>query len=200
MRNVKSQLAREDVTMKKPAYILSSLMLCFIYAGAALAEEVAIETSGYAGEWTVDYGDPHKGPAVVQLGEPDRIVGAHVISLGGAELMFNVDETNGKVIVRQTEAADGGRYTLTFNTTKVRVDPVHFSGDWRIADGASGDHRGVQEVILVKGLTFYGLELGATGAFSFDITGDGTVIVQNPLAGTGGNKSLTVNNTERFLD
>lgn len=186
--------------MNKPAYIMSSLMLCFIHAGAAFATEVTIDTAGYAGEWTVDYGDPHRGPAVVQLGEPDRIVGAHVISLGGAELMFNVDEKNGQVIVRQTKAADGGRYTLTFNTTKVRIDPVHFRGDWRIAGGASGDYRGVQEVILVKGLSFYGLELGATGAFSFDIAGDGTVIVRNPLAGSGGKKSLTVNNTERFLD
>lgn len=186
--------------MNKTAYILSSLMLCFIHAGAALAVEVAIDTAGYAGEWTVDYGDPHRGPAVVKLGEPDRIVGAHVISLGGAELMFNVDEKTGQVLVLQSDAAEGGRFTLTFNTTRIQVDPGHFRGDWRISGRASRDYTGVQEVVLVKGLSFYGLELGATGAFSFDIAGDGTVIVRNPIAGSGGKKSLTVNNTERFLD
>ncbi|MEX2499818.1 MAG: hypothetical protein WD397_13195 [Wenzhouxiangellaceae bacterium] len=186
--------------MNKPAYILSSLMLCFIHAGAALAVEVTIDTAGYAGEWTVNYGDPHRGPAVVKLGEPDRVVGAHVISLSGAELMFNVDEKTGKVVVQQPEAAEGGRYTLTFNTTKIQIDPGHFRGDWRISGRASRDYRGVQTLLLVKGLSFYGLELGATGAFSFDIAGNGEVTVRNPLAGSGGKNSLTVKNTERFLD
>lgn len=171
--------------MNKTAYISSSLMLCFIHVGVAFAAEVTIDTAGYVGEWTVDYGAPHKGPAVVRLGEPDRVVGAHVISLSGAELMFNIDEETGRVRVRQTNAAEGGIYRLRFNTTRVRVNPGSFQGDWRISGGASVDHRGIQDVILVKGLSFYGLELGATGAFWFDIAGDGTVTVRNPLAGTG---------------
>jgi hypothetical protein len=63
---------------------------------------------------------------------------------------------------------------------------------------ASAGMAAAQNVTLVRGLSFYNLEVGATGGFSFDVGADGMVTVRNPLAATGGANTLTLNHTERF--
>lgn len=185
--------------MKQLANILiSATLLSLACIGSALAVEIEIDPNGYTGEWTVDYGEPRTGVAVVTLGEPDPTTGAHVISLGGAELLFDV-AADGSVAPRNDAAASSRGGTLRLKTTTIQVDPVHFTGDWRIVESGTPDMAGIRHVKLVLGLRFYALEVGATGGFHFDIAGDGTVHVENTLAATGGYKKLTLNNTERFL-
>lgn len=185
--------------MKQLANILiSATLLSLACFGSALAVEIEIDPNGYAGKWTVDYGEPRTGVAVVTLGDPDPVTGAHVISLGGAELLFDIAD-DGTVVPRNTEAAGGHGGKLRLKTTAIQVDPVHFTGDWRIVEGGTPDLTGKQRVTLVLGLRFYALEVAATGGFHFDIAGDGTVHVENELAATGGYETLTLNNTERFL-
>lgn len=185
--------------MKQLAGILiSATLLSLAGIGSALALEIEIDPNGYTGEWTLDYGEPRTGVAVVTLGDPDPVTGAHVISLGGAELLFDV-AADGTITPRNTKvaAARGGK--LRFKTTTIVVDPVHFTGDWRIVEGGTPDLKGMRRITLVRGLQFYALEVGATGGFHFAIDGEGTVSVQNALAATGGYKTLTLNNTGRFL-
>lgn len=185
--------------MKKLVNILiSATLLSLACVGSALAMEITIDPNGYAGQWTLDYGDPRTGVAVVTLGEPDTTTGAHTLSLGGTEILFDV-AADGTIVPRNTEAAAGRGATLRLKTTTIVIDPVHFTGDWRIVEGGTPDLQGMRRVTLVRGLRFYALEVGATGGFHFDIAGDGTVRVENALAATGGAGTLTLNNTERFV-
>ena len=181
--------------------LISSMLICFAYAGTALGIQVRIDPADYAGQWTVDYGPVQRGIAVVDLGEPDATTGFHVISISGAELFFNV-AGDGTVTVENGKAATGGAGTLTFNTTTIKVNPVRFTGNWRVSAGATPDLSGVNFVTLVPGLRFYSLEVGATGGFSFDIADDGTVTVQNSTAASGGHGGghgkLKFKNTRRF--
>jgi hypothetical protein len=185
--------------MKKArAGLVGSVLLCLAYAGTAAAQPVKIDPNGYGGQWTVDYGDPQRGPAIVNLGPEDAAVGAHVISVGGAEIYFRVG-ANGKVSVRPDAAATGGLRSLRFNTTRIKVDPGLFAGYWRVVDRATPRLTGAQVVTLIRGLDFYSLEVGPTGGFFFHVGADGTVSVPNALAASGGLNSLSLNSTERFL-
>lgn len=177
--------------------LIGSSLLCF--AGTALGVQVTIDPADYAGEWRVNYGAARTGAATVDLGSVDPATGSYVISLGGAELLFNVD-SDGIVVVQQSAAATGGDHTLTFNTTTITVDPVYFAGDWRVVANATPDLTGLQPITLLPGLQFYALEVGATGGFTFHVEDDGSVTVPNPLAATGGPGTLTLENTERFLN
>lgn len=183
---------------KTPRILLSIALLYFAYAGAAAADLVKIDPSGYAGLWTIDYGPPQQGPATVALGPVDPVVHAHVISIGGAEFFFNL-ASNGRVTVSPSAAATTGIRYLRFNTTTIKVDPVFFAGSWRVVAGGTGKLAGVQNITLVRGLEFYNMEVGPTGGFSFHVGADGTVSVPNALAASGGANTLTLNNTERFL-
>lgn len=178
--------------------LINSILFAFALAGATLAAEVTIDPAGYTGEWSVDYGPTRRGVAVVKLGPPDATTGAHVISISGAELFFNV-APDGKVTVENSVAAVGGPGRLTFNNVAIFVDPVYFSGDWRISNGATRDLRGPQLITLVPGLEYYSLEIGATGGFSFDIAGNSKVKVHNDMAASGSMGYLRFKNTRRFL-
>lgn len=177
--------------------LISASLLGFAYVGTALGVEVIIDPADYTGQWSVDYGPARQGAAVVNLGDVDPVLDAHVISISGAELLFNVTST-GWVKVNNRAAATGGSGKLTFNTTEVEVDPVFFSGNWRVSEGATPDLTGAQTMTLVPGLQFYNLEVGSTGGFVFHLAGDGTVTVQNDLAATGDRRTLTLKNTRRF--
>lgn len=177
--------------------LINAALLCFTYAGSALGIEIMIDPADYTGIWSVDYGHARRGPAVVNLGAPDSTTGAHVISISGAELFFDVGR-DGTVTVRNRASATGSAGKLTLKTTAVKIDPVYFRGDWRISAGATQDLRGVQVVSLVPGLKFYNMEVGAIGGFSFHLADDGVVTVRNPLAATGGGRTLTLKSTERF--
>lgn len=187
--------------MKTVTRALISMLICFAYAGTALGVQITIDPADYTGQWTVDYGTVQRGIAVVDLGEPDATTGFHVVSIGGAELFFNV-AADGTVTVKDRFAAGGGFQTLTFNTTIIKVNPVSFKGNWRVSDGATPDLSGVNFVTLVPGLGFYSLEVGATGGFFFDIAGDGRVTVRNRIAASGGHGGghgrLKLEDTDRF--
>ena len=177
--------------------LISATLLCFAYTGTALGVEIIIDPAAYTGQWTVDYGPAQRGAAVVNLGDVDSTLGAHVISISGAELLFNVT-SRGWVRVDNRAAATGGRGKLTFKTTEVEVDPVFFGGKWRVTQGATPELTGVQTVTLVPGLKFYSLKVGSIGGFVFHLADDGSVTVQNDLAATGGHGTLTLKNTRRF--
>ncbi len=167
--------------MKKFARaLITFILISLAYAGTALAVQVNIDPADYTGQWTVDYGAAQQVGVVVDLN-----TGSHVVSIGGAELLFDV-AVDGTVTVVNGVSATGGVGTLTFNTTTVKVNPVCFHGKWRVTDEATPDLHGVRFVTLVRGLRFYSLEVGATGGFFFDIEGNGTVTVQNGIAATGG--------------
>ena len=184
--------------MKKFARaLIISTLICFAYAGTALGVQVRIDPGAYTGVWTVDYGPAQQGVAVVDLTKVDPTTGFHVISIGGAELFFNV-AADGTVTVENGKAATGGVGTLTFNTTTIKVNPVFFKGYWRVSAGATPDLFGSHSVTLVPGLRFYNLKVGPTGGFPFDIAGDGTVTVHNSLAASGGFRYLRLNGTKRF--
>lgn len=185
--------------MKQLARILiSATLLALACTGSALAMEVTIDPNGYTGQWTLDYGDPRSGIAVVTLGKPDTTTGAHTLSLGGTEILFDI-AADGTIVPRNQVAAAARGATLRLNTTIIVVDPGLFTGDWRIVEGGTPDLQGKRRITLVRGLRFYALEVGATGGFHFAIDGEGTVSVQNALAATGGYRTLTLNDTERFL-
>lgn len=177
--------------------LISVSMLCGVISSAALAVEITIDPAAFSGDWMVDYGPVQRGPAVINLGEPDPVRGAHVISISGAELMFNAD-ANGLVTPNNPKSAYGEKYRLVFNTVQITVDPVFFSGKWRVSQGATKNMFGVQTVALVPGLKFYSMKVGSTGGFDFHINDEGTVIVRNELAAKGGPGSLKLNNTEKF--
>ncbi len=184
--------------MKKPLGTLIGSMLILVgNAGATLAVQVKIDPAEYAGQWTVDYGPVQRGIVVVDLGEPDSTTGFHVVSIGGAELFFNV-AADGTVRVKDRFAARGGLRKLTFKTTTVAVNPKQFQGNWRVTDGATPDLVGRQVVTLVAGLGYYSFKVGANGGFFFHITRDGRVRVQNGVAAKGGRGSLMLKNTKRF--
>ena len=171
--------------------LISAVLLGFAYVGNALGVEIVIDPSAYTGQWSVDYGPAQRGAAVVSLGNPDATTGAHVISISGAELFFDVS-ANGKVTARNSASAKGGSGQLTLNTTTVKVDPAGFSGTWGISAGATPKLSGAQSIVLVPGLQYYNFEVGSTGGFVFHIGDDGTVTVQNGLAASGGAGSLTL--------
>lgn len=178
--------------------LISSGLICCVYTGDALGAQVRIDPAGYLGQWTVDYGLVQQGVVIVDLGDADPASGLHVISIGGAELSFGV-AVDGEVTVENSVAATGGAGTLTFNTATILVNPVSFSGLWRVTDGATADLSGPQYVTLVPGLSFYSLEVGANGGFSFDLAGSGRVTVRNDTAAIGSYGYLELKNTQRFL-
>lgn len=185
--------------MKRLARLLLSVtLLSLACTGSALALEIKIDPNGYTGRWTIDYGEPRSGVAVVTLGEPDTTTGAHVLSLGGAEILFDIG-ADGSIVPRNPEAAAVRGSALILKTATILIDPVHFTGDWRIVEGGTPDLTGKRRVTLVLGVRFYALEVGATGGFHFDVAGDGTVRVENSLAATGGYRTLTLKSTERFV-
>lgn len=205
--------------MKQLAKILiSTTLLAFACAGSALAQEaqapevqadeidktdhgvghrMTIDPNGYTGAWTLDYGEPRKGIAEVTLGKIDPVTFAHTISLGGAELLFDVTE-DGSIVPRNRDAADVRGATLRLKPATIVVDPAEFTGEWRIVEGGTGEMKGKRRVTLVRGLDFYAMEVAAIGGFHFAIDGRGMVTVQNELAATGGLQTLTLKNTERF--
>ncbi len=180
------------------ATLISASLLGSAYAGTALAVEITIDPAAYTGQWSVDYGPVQQGAAVVDLGAADPVTGAHIISISGAEMFFNVT-SNGRISVITKAAAKAGKSKLTFTATTVAVDPGFFTGEWRVTQGATSNLMGAQTITLVAGLQFYQMELGATGGFTFHVAADGNVTVKNALAGTGGPGTLKFNNTERFL-
>lgn len=184
--------------MKQLAKILiSATLLAFACTGSALAQEITIDPNGYTGQWTLDYGDPRTGIAVVTLGKPDTTTLAHTLSLGGTEILFDI-AADGTIVPRNLEAAAARGATLRLKTTTIVIDPGLFTGEWRVVEGGTPELTGKRRVTLVRGLQFYALEVGATGGFHFAIDSEGTVSVQNALAATGGYRTLTLNNTERF--
>lgn len=185
--------------MKKlVGFLVSAILLNLAYAGTAMGAGFTINPGAYTGQWSLNYGPARQGVAVVELGPVDSVIGAHLISISGAELFFNVS-SRGKVTVANPDTARGGKSKLTFKTTKIAVDPGFFTGEWRVTQGATPNLVGPQTMTLVPGLQFYSMSIGATGGFTFHIAGDGTVTVKNSLAGTGGAGTLKFNNTERFL-
>lgn len=180
-------------------FLISAALLSLACTGSALAMEITIDPNGYTGQWTLDYGDARSGIAVVTLGKPDTVTGAHTLSLGGTEILFDV-AADGSIVPRNTAAADARGSTLRLKTAIIVIDPGLFTGDWRIVEGGTPDLQGKRRVTLVRGLRFYALSVGATGGFHFAIDGEGTVSVQNRLAATGGYRTLTLNNTERFQE
>ena len=177
--------------------LIGPTLLCFVYAGAALGTPVKIDPADYTGQWTVDYGPAQSGAAVVDLGAPDPTTGAHVISLGGAELFFDVADDGTVSVARNPAAATGGVGTLTFNNVTVFFHPASFAGQWEISAGGSAPQRGPGLVTLPAGLSYYGLKVGSNGAFSFDLDARGTVSVHNEQVATGGFRRMRLNNTEQ---
>lgn len=185
--------------MKNITGILSAIILFgFSYAGSSFAVDITIDPGAYTGKWSVNYGPAQQGVTQVSLGAIDPVINAHLISISGAELFFNVDDF-GTVSVISRAAAKGGPGKLTFKTAVIEVDPVHFSGKWRVTQGTTVDFSGPQSVTLVAGLKFYKMKVGSNGGFTFHVGRNGEVIVKNSLAGTGGSGKLVFNNTERFL-
>ena len=181
--------------MKKLARtLIYSVLICFAYAGSAFAVQVSIDPGAYMGKWVVDDSIPHQGALSVNLA-----AGTHSVRVGGADDIFFDVASNGKVTVQNSAAASGGWHSLTLKTTTVSVDPVFFTGKWRVSAGGTPDLIGAQPMVLVRGVRFYSFEVGATGGFFFHVAGDGTVTVQNPLAASGGIGTLRLNNTERFV-
>ena len=172
--------------------LISTALICFACADTEPRIQVTIDPAAYRGQWTLDFGPAQRGRVLADLA-----TGSHVVSISGAELFFGLAK-DGTVTVENRAAAIGGAGTLTFKTTILKVDPALFAGRWRVSAGATPDLSGVQSVTLVPGLQFYNLAVGANGGFPFDIAGDGTVIVRNALAATGGAASLRFNNTARF--
>lgn len=169
--------------------LIWSAVIGLAFAEGAAAVQIEINPGAYSGVWSVDYGPDQTGAAYVDLHEVDATTGFHVVSLGGTEFFFSVSP-DGEVIVENTAAADGGRGVIRFNTTMVYVDPANHIGPWQVTDAATPKLQGPQLVTLVRGLQFYGLEVGAIGAFFFDIGPRGRVTVHQPLAGTGGRINL----------
>ncbi len=178
--------------------LTGAILLNLAYVEAALGAGFTIDPGAYTGQWSLDYGPARQGAAVVTLGPVDPVIGAHLISISGAELFFNVD-SRGKVTVNNPDTARAGKSKLTFKTANIDVDPGFFSGKWRVTQGATPNLIGPQTITLVSGLQFYSMSVGATGGFTFHVAGDGTVTVKNSLVGAGGTGTLTFSNTERFL-
>lgn len=178
--------------------LISATLLGSAYVGTAQGVEITINPGAYTGQWSLNYGPPRQGLAVVELGAADPVLGSHLISISGAELLFKVS-SKGRVSGITKGAGTGGRRNLTFTTATVAVDPGFFPGEWRVTQGATANFTGPQTMTLVRGLKFYSMSMGANGGFTFHIADDGTVKVKNNLAGTGGPGTLTFNNTERFL-
>lgn len=186
--------------MKKTIGILSSIILLgFSYVGSTFAVDVTIVPGTYTGKWSVDYGPAQQGRGKVTLGAIDPAINSHLISISGAEIFFNVDN-GGAVTVINSEAAHGARNgQLHFKTIDIEVNPAHFTGKWRVTQGATADLTGIQTITLVKGLSFYNMKVGANGGFTFHIGADGNVSVKNAVAGAGGLGTLSFGDTERFL-
>jgi len=172
--------------------LIGSALVFFAHAGLAQAIEIKIDPADYTGAWSVDYGPAQRGVVVVDLGEPDAVRRAHVISIGGAELLFRVTR-RGRVRVRNSAAATGGRRSLTFHTTKLAVHAGSHLGSWRVTDEATPNVSGSHVVTLVRGLEYYSLEIGSNGGFFFHIDPDSHVQVPNGVAARGGFRSLVLN-------
>lgn len=174
--------------------LLCSALIGVAYAGSAFGVEVDINPGAYMGKWVLDDGVPRQGEASVDLA-----AGTHAIRVAGTDdILFEVD-SSGWVTVHNSAAAGGWKHKLWLRTTTVSVNPVFFTGNWRVSAGGTVDHIGAQSVVLVRGVRFYSFEVGGTGGFFFHVASDGTVSVENPLAASGGAGTLTLNNTERFV-
>ena len=179
--------------------LVSAIFLGLVSVGNAIAVDIQINPGAYKGNWSVDYGPAQQGPAVVSLGAIDRVIGSHLISISGAELFFTVNPITERVSVITRGAASGGKRKLTFKTVSIKVDPVFFTGKWRITQGATTAQTGLQTIALVAGLKHYDMKVGANGGFTFHLDKNGIVTVKNSLAGSGGPGFLKFNNTERFI-
>lgn len=168
--------------------LIISGLIGFVCAGNALGVQVAVDPAAYTGQWVVDDGEARQGAVSLDLA-----AGSHFIRISTAEDIFFHVAADGAVTVENEIAADGGAGSLTLNTTTVLVNPVCFTGDWRVTSGATPDLTGYQLITLVPGLRYYSLEVGSTGGFFFDIAADGRVSVQNPLAARGGIRTLRGN-------
>jgi len=122
-----------------------------------------------------------------------------VVGGGGyyaSRILFHV-AADGVVTSGNTAAAVGGKNTLTFKNTSLTVDPVDYSGKWRI-HRVTPYLKGLQEVIVVPGLNNSMIVAGESyygAGINFRVTGDGVVTLDNADSAVGGQDTLTFKNT-----
>jgi hypothetical protein len=118
---------------------------------------------------------------------------------GQGQFHFDVD-ANGVVSSQNPDAATGNANTLTFNNTIVNVDPVAYSGPYRIIEMGTVPS-GYQSFVLVPGVG-YSMRVGnnSRGQFHFALDASGNVTSLNTDAANGVNNTLVFNNTTINVD
>jgi hypothetical protein len=130
--------------MKINLFKILILIGSLIWVGSthAAAVNITIDPVAYDGPWII----PGKttvlsGSHVVSL-ETDSTYALRVANNGRGQFYIDID-MNGVVSSRNTDAATGNASTLTFKNTTVNVDPVAYTGPYRIvemADVPTGYH------------------------------------------------------------
>src|SRR5438105_11561233 len=96
------------------------------------------------------------------------------MAVGYGDISFTVD-ANGTVSTTQTDSATASGSTLTFRNTAITIDPVSYTGSWKIDNGL-GLLQGRQTIIVVPALT-YQMVIAFYGSFFFAVDANGTVSI-----------------------
>jgi len=187
--------------MRKTLLAATLAAFTLLFSMNLFATQVTIDPGGYAEQWhiTTTAGSGLKGPQIIDLDS-----GTYNIVLAGessSRFTFHISD-NGAVTSDNAAAAVGGQNTLTFNNTSLTVDPVGFSGSWRI--NRTTPYLTLQQgIVVVPGLRYsmlIGGERYSDSGITFHVAGDGIVTSDNTAAAIGGQNTLTFNNTSLTVD
>jgi len=186
--------------MRKTFLAATLAAFTLLFSMNLFAVQVTIDPGEYAGQWhiTTITSSASNGPQTVDL-DP----GTYNIDVAGAHarFTFHVSES-GVVTSNNADAAEGRQNILTFNNTLLTVNPVGYSGKWRI-NRVTSDLTGLQEVVVVPGLGYSMIVAGESyygAGITFHVAGDGVVTLDNADSAVGGPNTLAFKNTSLSVD
>jgi len=168
------------------------------------AIEITVDPADFNGSWRIT----GKTLSTTGLAVVDLEDGTYQFGVGGfvnanfGNFTVIVDGT-GFVTAQNGVSATGGQNEITFNTTPVAVDPVIFDGSWRIS-GVQNGAFGPLTLNLVPGVSYLfgvgGFANANFGNFRVSVDGTGFLTVQNEVSATGGQNTITYNDTTIQVD
>ncbi|MFT5681224.1 MAG: hypothetical protein ACI8RZ_002130 [Myxococcota bacterium] len=183
---------------------IGTAMAALMASGAAWALPVTIDTNGYEGNWWDPTGVRHlPGDTLATV---DLDPGTHYVKVNWeAAFYFDLDASGEVTILNGLDGitADGGAGQITFLPIPVTIDPSGFPGTINYTGGVIQGSDGVQDVLLVPGISHYNVVIGfhtEADQFRMMLAADGTVTTDNAGAAAGGDRLFTLNTTDVTID
>ncbi|MBI2807694.1 MAG: hypothetical protein HYX68_22160 [Planctomycetes bacterium] len=158
---------------------------------------IRVDPGAYSGTWRP--GEITFGQDGVQILTLVPGLSNYPMGVGGSSgFTYNVD-ANGIITSNNAAAASGSGTSLLFHTSILHVDPGAFVGTWRPGEITFGQD-GIQDLVLVPGLSNDPMRVGRSTGFTYDVAPDGSVTSNNPAAAFGAGNSLFFHTSVLHVD